>query len=63
MNIKQLEKEVIKSLEENVGVNWEVAENNPNLEFEMLIDHVKRLFKKYEFKRSYSNHRGPERAV
>ena len=47
-DIKQLEKEVIKSLEENVGVNWDVAENNPNLEFEMLIDHVKRLFKKYE---------------
>ena len=46
-DIKQLEKEVIKSLEENVGVNWDVAENNPNLEFEMLIDHVKRLFKKY----------------
>ena len=45
-DIKQLEKEVIKSLEENVNVNWDVAENNPNLEFEMLIDHVKRLFKK-----------------
>ena len=51
-DIKQLEKEVIKSLDENVGVNWDVAENNTNLEFEMLIDLVKRLFKKYESERS-----------
>ena len=46
-DIKQLEKEVIKSLEENIGVNWDVAENDPGLEFEMLVDHVKRLFQKY----------------
>jgi hypothetical protein len=46
-DIKQLEKEIIKSLEININVNWDAAENSPSEEFEMLIDHVKRLFKKY----------------
>ena len=46
-DIKQLEKEIIKSLEVNINVNWDAGENNPSEEFEMLIDHVKRLFKKY----------------
>ena len=46
-DIKQLEKEIIKALEVNINVNWDAGENNPSEEFEMLIDHVKRLFKKY----------------
>jgi len=46
-DIKQLEKEIIKSLAVNVNVNWDAGENNPSEEFDMLIDHVKRLFKKY----------------
>ena len=46
-DIKQLEKEIIKSLKVNINVNWDAGENNPSEEFEMLIDHVKRLFKKY----------------
>ena len=46
-DIKQLEKEIIKALEVNINVNWDAGENNPSEEFEMLIDHVKRLFEKY----------------
>ena len=46
-DIKQLEKEIIESLKVNINVNWDVGENNPNEEFEMLVDHVKRLFQKY----------------
>ena len=46
-DIKQLEKEIIKALEVNIDVNWDAGENNPSEEFEMLIDHVKKLFKKY----------------
>jgi len=46
-DIKQLEKEIIKALEVNINVNWDAGENNPSEEFDMLIDHVKRLFKKY----------------
>ena len=46
-DIKQLEKEIIESLKVNINVNWDAGENNPSEEFEMLIDHVKRLFQKY----------------
>ena len=52
MNLKQLEKEIIKALEVNINVNWDAGENNPSEEFEMLIPFVQRLFKKYESKTS-----------
>ena len=47
MNSKELEYEIVKALQINTKVNWDVGENSPNEEFEMLIPFVRKLFKDY----------------
>ena len=48
MNIKQLEKEIIKALDINSKIYWDTdPELDPNKEFKYLKKFVRKLFKEY----------------
>ena len=47
MNIKQLEKEIVKVLEINENVNWDFSEIPIKEEFKELKKLVKKLFKEH----------------
>ena len=43
MNNKKIEREIVKALQINTKINWNL--NDPNKEFKDLISFVKKLFK------------------
>tara|TARA_B110000285_G_scaffold125352_1_gene141374 strand:- start:73 stop:276 length:204 start_codon:yes stop_codon:yes gene_type:complete len=47
MNIKTVEKEILKALEINTKVDWWFNETTPREEFKDLKKFVKKLFKEY----------------